>query len=335
MKISASIYSNKNRSLPELIQELDECGVDYFHVDCKDNPAVFEDIAAIRQQSTTPIDLHIITPDPAPYFELLRKHPVEYVTFQHEDLQQSLEIPSDIDCKWGVAITSGTPVETFRQYQEQCRYILFMTTTPGESGGRFDKNTFRRIRKFRRLFPGKRVHVDGGVNAEVSFILRNMAVNASVSGSYLVNNGSIGASLAHLFSPEVESHYFVSDFMMSPEELPVLTEQNLSVSAVLQCIESYRMGFCMVVDETGVLKGLISNADVRRGLIRNIADLNAMTAQNIINPNPKFIYQDRNVSQLIKLVKSFEYPILYLPVLDKSHKLVGAVSFNNLIKGEL
>lgn len=335
MKISASIYSNKERTLPQLVHELDECGVDFFHVDCKDNLDVFTDIAAIRKLSATPIDLHIITSEPEKFFDPIREHKVEHVTFQHEDLVRPLMIPEDIDCKLGIAITSNTPVETFEQYQDRFRFILFMTTTPGESGGSFNKNTFQRIRQFRRTFPGKRVHVDGGVNAEVSFILRNMAVNASVSGSYLVNNGPIGAMLARLYSPEVESRYTVSDFMLTLDELPVLQENQLTVSNALNCIEKYRMGFCLVTDEQHVFKGLISNADIRRGLIRNMDDLNAMEATSLINPTPKFIHQDKNISELLRLIKSFEYPILYLPVLDHDHKLVGGVTFNNLIKGEL
>ena len=39
MKISASIYSNKTQDLPEVIKDLDEHQIDFFHVDCNDDLA--------------------------------------------------------------------------------------------------------------------------------------------------------------------------------------------------------------------------------------------------------------------------------------------------------
>ena len=61
MKISASIYSSKEKLLSEIVTELDHHEVDYFHVDCNDDPRVFDDIAYINEHSTSPADLHIIS----------------------------------------------------------------------------------------------------------------------------------------------------------------------------------------------------------------------------------------------------------------------------------
>lgn len=321
--------------LPQLVNELDECGIDYFHVDCKDNLNVFDDIEAIRKISKTPIDLHIISSEPHKFYSPIKELGVEWVTFQHEDLGMDLDFPHEIDCKLGVAITSNTPVSTYESYHEQSDFILFMTTTPGESGGSFNKGTFHRIREFQKNYPGKRVHVDGGVNAEVSFILRNMGVDASVSGSYLVNAGSIGAALVNLKTLDTASPYTVSDFMMTREELPILLENDLTLKHALESIEKYRLGFCLITDNNGQLKGLISNADVRRGLIRNIDQLNNIRPENLINNNPITIRGDQDVSELLRLVKAQKFPILYLPVVDQQQKLIGAITFNNLIKGEL
>ncbi|HLP19530.1 MAG TPA: hypothetical protein VK174_04485, partial [Chitinophagales bacterium] len=64
MKISASIYSGKGKTPEQLVKELDAHGIDMLHVDCADNDKVFDDIAAIRKISSTPIDLHIISAEP-------------------------------------------------------------------------------------------------------------------------------------------------------------------------------------------------------------------------------------------------------------------------------
>jgi hypothetical protein len=34
---------------------------------------------------------------------------------------------------------NNTPVEAFAPYAERCSYVLLMTTTPGQSGGTFNK----------------------------------------------------------------------------------------------------------------------------------------------------------------------------------------------------
>ena len=58
MKISASIYSNKKRSLKELIKELDSVKIDMFHVDFNDKKIeidkVERDIIEIRKISKPP-----------------------------------------------------------------------------------------------------------------------------------------------------------------------------------------------------------------------------------------------------------------------------------------
>ena len=76
MKISGSIYSDKNRELKETITDLQAHQVDMLHVDCNDDVSVFEDIKQIRTWCDLPIDLHIITETPEKYFGLLRETPV-------------------------------------------------------------------------------------------------------------------------------------------------------------------------------------------------------------------------------------------------------------------
>ena len=40
MKISASIYSNKSKTIVELVNELDRFHIDYIHIDCNDESLV-------------------------------------------------------------------------------------------------------------------------------------------------------------------------------------------------------------------------------------------------------------------------------------------------------
>jgi pentose-5-phosphate-3-epimerase len=334
MKISASIYSNRDKALPELIRELDAYKVDFFHIDCMDDASVFTDIQAIRGISKTPFDLHLISPDPDRYIDLITTAGVEYVTLQYENLPAFPQLFRQPGIQFGLALTSDTPVEVFGDYADCCSFVLFMTTIPGQSGGAFNSTTFKRIRKFRALFPNKKIHVDGGINAEVSFILRNMGVYTSVIGSYLFKGQFIGSAMLKLRSDDVRSRYCVRDFMLQRDEVPVIDSSHTDFRSILQSIEEFRMGFTMVADAEGRLAGIISNADVRKGLLRQIDSLDRLDTSAMINRDPAFVYEDMEVSELLNFVKNLSFPVLFLPVVDRSERIVGTIKFNNLIKGE-
>ncbi len=334
MKISASIYSDKKRPLKEVIEDLVQHQVEMLHVDCNDDLSVFEDIKLIREWCELPIDLHIITEQPSKYYQLLEENPVEYITFQYEDLKEQLIIPSTVTGKKGLAVITPTDIEVFKDYHS-FDFILIMATIPGQSGGKFDTYNFSKIRKFSKLFPQKSIHVDGGVNGEVSFILRNMGVSSSVSGSYLFNAPSIGHALMNLTKREVESEFEIKDFMIPLGESPVLEEKELSFENVLKTIESGNLGFCLVINEEKQFKGLISNADVRKGILRNIKDLNNINVLELINSNPKHLLEKDTVFSMLKTIKNCAFPITYFPVLSLEGKASGIVTFVNLIKGEL
>lgn len=334
MRISASVYSDKKRDLRTTIADLEAHKVDLLHVDCNDDINVFDDIRQIREWCNIPVDLHIITPTPEKYFDLLRSNPVEYVTFQLEDLTSPLEIPEDITGKKGLAITTPTSVDAFDAYSS-FDFILIMATIPGQSGGVFDAVNFKKIRDFQKKYPEKSVHVDGGVNGEVSFILRNMGVHTSVSGSYLFNAPSIGHALMDLTKREVDSHFHVRDFMVPLAESPYISGEEASFSEILESIDTGKLGFTLVLSSDRILKGLISNADVRKALITHGKATFDLSAYMFMNAKPVVLNEKATVNDLLKLIKSCPFPILYLPVVNDAGEAQGIVTFVNLIKGEI
>lgn len=334
MRISASIYSDKKRDLASTIADLAAHNVDLLHVDCNDDLRVFDDIVQIRKWCSIPIDLHIITKNPAKYYDKLKAVPVEYITFQLEDLETPLEIPADITGKKGLAVITPTPVSAFDQYSA-FDFILFMATIPGQSGGVFDAVNFKKIRDFQQKYPNKSVHVDGGVNGEVSFILRNMGVHSSVSGSFLFNAPSVGHALMDLTKRNVNSLFRIKDFMIPLDEAPVVYAEQSDNLSLFAAIETGKLGFALVVSETHQLNGLVSNADIRKALITHKGNLTACSITELMNTHPIVVDEDATVNELLQLVKKYSFPITYLPVVDKAGKAKGIITFVNLIKGEL
>ena len=167
MKISASIYSNKDRTLENLIKDLDNYNVDMLHVDFNDKKnelnKIEKDIKQIRNLCEKPIDLHIISDTPNKYSKFIKDNKIEYVTYQLENIVEELNINKSNHTKYGIAITSNTSINQFDKYKNFCDFILLMTTTPGESGGKFNNINFKKIREFKSTYPSKKIHIDGGV----------------------------------------------------------------------------------------------------------------------------------------------------------------------------
>ena len=325
MKISASICSNHNESLLVLAKELDLFFIDYFHVDCLDDLSVFDDIQLLKK-----------TKDPQPFYDQIISNQVEIVAFQHENLEKPLILPSGITSQVGIAFTSETNIEEFDQYKDVCSFVLFMTTTPGRSGGIFDKSTFERIRQFKKLYPQKRIHVDGGVNDEVSFILRSLGVYCAISGSYLVNANSIPHALINLRKQNFRSEYLIRDFMLYPSELPILKEKDaIDPKSILVAIDESKMGFCLVVDNDMKFVGIITDGDIRRAVLRNLDNLASFGNEKLINRFPITVLDSVRISEMLEMITSRMRQLTFLPVVDSGGYLVGAIYFNNLVRGEI
>ena len=335
MKISASIYSNKKRSLKDLIKELDSVKIDMFHIDFNDKKIEIEkvenDIIEIRKISKTPIDLHIISEKPSKYNSFIIRNKIEYVTYQEENIKETLSLCDSPYTTFGLAVTSDTSIEKFEDYKSHCEFILLMTTTPGESGGTFNKINFKKIRDFKKKYPSKKVHIDGGVNDEIALILRIHGVKSVVSGSYLVN-GDIAKSLLELKSSVSDSDMPVSEFMLIKEELPIIKE-NEKIEKALEKIEAYDLGFVYVENENNNFTGVVSMADIRKSLIKSLNDFKNLRVKDIKNSEPIIINKDDSINKMLKIIQSHDFLISFVPVISNK-ELVGSVTFFNLIRSE-
>lgn len=334
MYISASIFSNNSKSIDALIEELELFEIDYLHIDCNDDVRVFEDLKKIKVKTKTPLDIHIITGAPSKYYTYINEAQPHQVCFQIENCKEKIDFSQLKTPLKGIAICTGTDIGVLADYSNDINYVLVMTTTPGQSGGVFKKENFNYIQSIRREFPALKIQVDGGVNHEVSFILRVLGVDGIVSGSYLVNHDNIGVAYIQLTSKNTPSHFLLEDFMMPFETLPVANIHETNLYEMLALNERYKLGCTFMVDNENKLIGLSTGADIRRGLLKNNLDIRRADLKDFINLNPVVAYRKNNIQTMLETIKSFQFPILVLPVLEEDRTLCGVIMFNNLIKGE-
>jgi CBS domain-containing protein len=197
------------------------------------------------------------------------------------------------------------------------------------------EQNFAKIRQFRAKYPSKSIHVDGGVNGEVSFILRNMGVSSAVSGSYLFNGPSIGHALMNLTKREIGSTFTMGDFMIPLDEAPTFDVSNCTTRSILEAVEFGQMGFALALGAENALTGLVSSADIRKTFLKNLDQLTHIEASAFINRQPLCIQETATVVDLLQLLKKSNFPVMYLPVVNDNKQAVGIINFVNLIKGEL
>lgn len=332
MKLSGSIGALTGCSLPDAARQLDRLGVDYIHVDCNDDPRVFDDIAVIRQNSRRPIDLHIVSSRPEDYFPLISRFNIEQVSFQYESAGRIPVVEERMGARLGLALKPNTDLGVFERNADQFQFLMLMATTPGQSGGAFGEGVYARVREARLRFPGKSLHVDGGVTAEVSDRLRACGVDCVVSGSFL----SRAASLSHAIlaiKNGAQAQCPVRDFMLARNSLPTLRAEQLSLKTVLAAIDQSKMGLVLVVDDNDVLQGMITDGDVRRGILQSGDTLRLPDANAVMNRAPLTLAPTMTLSDALQAIDRMQRTIVFIPVVDSERRLVGGLGLRQVLEG--
>ena len=218
MRISASISSLQKRQIPDTVSMLDQAGVNFYHLDSVENREIFDFAKSLGEITQTPMDLHLITSDPVKYWDEIRESGIEAIVIQLEALHSTLIIPDDMRGKVGLAILATSSPELFKPYEIVASSLLIMTTTPGYSGGKFQKEQFANIIRFRFMYPKVPLIVDGGVTAEISSVLTFMGIPQVVSGSYLFSAETVFETVSKLRDKPI-MHWKVSDISLSEPEL--------------------------------------------------------------------------------------------------------------------
>ncbi len=106
---------------------------------------------------------------------------------------------------------------------------------------------------------------------------------------------------------------------------PITLRVNATVGDALKIMEEYGIGGIPVVDETNKLVGIVTNRDLRfeRNMRKSVND--AMTSKNLITTT-EFTNFEQAADTLQK------YKIEKLPVVDDNFKLIGLITYRDIIK---
>ena len=123
----------------------------------------------------------------------------------------------------------------------------------------------------------------------------------------------------------------VEKVMHSGEENPVIARDK-TLQEALFVITAKGLGATSVVNEAGVLVGIITDGDIRRSLEKGY-DVLSRPLTETMTPTPKTITPEKLAAQALQMMeKNKPRPITVLPVVDKTQKPVGMLHLTDLLK---
>ena len=191
MKLSISLLSIKDRI--EFIKKINDCNIDYIHIDVMDKTFVdnvaysMEEIREINAISNKKLDVHLMVNDPFKYIDNLRDMNIEYITFHVEidkDISKLIDIVHGMGYKCGLAINPNTNIDALEPYISNIDLILVMSVMPGYGGQLFINSIYNKLESLRNKYKNMTISVDGGINQDNIYKLRSL-VDMLVIGSYL------------------------------------------------------------------------------------------------------------------------------------------------------
>ncbi len=141
--LSASMMCANYANLEKEVRDLEQSGIDSFHIDLMDGKFVdnfgmgYQDMEYIRSATKKPMEAHLMLEDPHTYFEILLPMGFDAI-YIHPEAERNpagaLEKIEKAGVIPGIAINPGTSIERIQELLHPAQRIMVLCINPGHAG---------------------------------------------------------------------------------------------------------------------------------------------------------------------------------------------------------
>lgn len=196
MLVAPSMLAADFGNMATEVKNIEKWGADIVHADVMDGVYVpnitfgMPMIKAFKQNSTLPVDAHLMITKPEKYVGKFCDAGADVVTFHpdaSDDVQGALDVIKSKGKKCGLVVNADVDFDVVRPYLDQIDMLVIMTVQAGFGGQSFMPQCLEKAKlgAVERKKHGYKylIEVDGGVSEKNIALLKEAGVDVAVAGS--------------------------------------------------------------------------------------------------------------------------------------------------------
>ncbi|MEG1790795.1 MAG: ribulose-phosphate 3-epimerase [Clostridia bacterium] len=201
-EITASIMCSDLFNLGIVLNELETCHTDYFHIDIMDGHFVsnitlgIDLCAEIGNRYITKRDIHMLVEHAENFIGRIDLKPNEIFSVHLEACEDIDNIARLVHCKkglFGIALNPKTEISEAINYLNCTDVIVLMMIKPGFAGRKMENGMIEKIAKVRKFLDDNgyyriKIEVDGNVSVANAKLMREAGGDIFVAGTSAVFN---------------------------------------------------------------------------------------------------------------------------------------------------
>ena len=177
IELSASMMCANFACLKDEVKNLEDAGIDIFHIDIMDGSFVdnvgmgYQDMAYIKSATTKQVEAHLMVQKPYNYLDVLFNLGIDIIYIHPEvdpDPATTIEKIHHHGAIAGIAINPGTSIHMVEELLNTVDRVLVLGVNPGHAGRKYQSYVNKKIEKLISLKNDYdfEIYLDGAVTIE-------------------------------------------------------------------------------------------------------------------------------------------------------------------------